>query len=224
MKKFFSLRQCCVVCLLVLLAACETMEGAQREANGRNDLANMTVCCTTLRQAHHQPLPAPQSDELLLEIDRNRQVFEFDGRKAFFISFALPPFQMPYSIEISSLAQGTLRDSSLFFPRVTTYDADFSRLRHFDEKTLRMRGQQLERTVFINAKDAAERYLVVSGSDQDVQIETTYAVMNSTPVMSGPVMFNLISGADVKGLLRASPTGSIRIKVRSSTTVPLPGR
>lgn len=220
----FFLRAGIAVPLAILLAGCETTKGSQLVESGRNDLASVAVCCTTLAQASHQPLPVSQADGLLLVMDRSRQVFEFDGSKAFFVSFALPAFQMPYSIEISSLPQGTLQDSALLHPRVATYDADFKRLRYFDEKTLRMRGQQLERTVFINANDAAERYLVIYGNDLDARQETIYAVISTTPVTSGPVMFNMVSGSDVKGILRTSPTGIVRITVKDPSTAHKTGK
>jgi hypothetical protein len=180
-------------------------------AQGTKSLDEAPLCCTTLATARRVPLPA-QPVEVV--IDQTAQAFNFGGNKAFFVLYELPRFEDTYSIVLTSFAGGTLQDSALFIPRVATYDADFKLLRYFDEKTLRNRGNNLERTVFINPSDRAERYMAVYGSDLSASIERAYSMNTVTAVAAGPYMFYLHSGVDGKSTLRSAPAGKLKIEVQ----------
>jgi hypothetical protein len=195
-----------------LLAGCATA-GKDLLAESNKALAAAPLCCKSLATAKRAPLPvAPQPAEVV--IDQNAQAFDFGGNKAFFVLYELPKFGQPYSIVLTSVASGTLQDSALFIPRVATYDADFRVRRFFDEKTLRNRGNNLERTVFINPSDAGERYIAIYGSDMSASIERAYSMMTVTPVYAGPVVWNFYSGTDGKSVLRSSPGGKLQVEVR----------
>jgi hypothetical protein len=196
----------------VLLGGCAT-QGKQLLEESTRALAAAPVCCTTLATAIRQPLPVlPQPAEAL--IDARSQAFNFGGNKAFFVLYELPKYDQPYSIILTSVGAGTLQDSALLIPRVATYDGEFKVQRFFDEKTLRNRGNNLERTVFINPSDAAERYLAIYGSDLSASIERAYSMVTVTPVYAGPVMFNMYNGVDGKSVLRSSPAGKLQLEVR----------
>lgn len=195
---------------LALLSACAA-PGRDLLAQSTKALADAPVCCATLAGARRQPLPA-QPVEVV--IDHTAQAFAFGGNKAFFVLYELPPFTDTYSIVLTSFAQGTLHDVAIFIPRVATFDAQFNLRRYFDEQTLRNRGNNVERTIFINPADRAERYIAVYGSDLSASIERAYSMMTVTPVTVGAVTFNIYGGQDGKSTLRSSPGGKLRIDVQ----------
>ena len=168
------------------------------------------MCCVTLAEARRQVLPLEKST---LTIDHTQQAFDFGTGKTFFVLYELPVFERTYSVSINSVPGGPLTDMALFVPVVALYDAAFVRTRFFDEKTLRNRGNTLERTIFINPRDAGDKYLLVSGSSLSSSIETSYSTVTYTPVVAGPLMFNMAGGQDGKTQLRTSPTGQLEIEV-----------
>jgi len=193
-----------------LLAGC-VATGKELLAQSTKALDDAPVCCTTLATARRQPLPA-QPVEVV--VDHTAQAFDFGGSKAFFVLYELPAFRETYSIVLTSLAAGTLDDTALLIPRVALYDRDFRVVRHFDEKTLRNRGNNLERTVFINPANASERYIAIYGSDLSASMERAYSMVTVTPLVAGPVVMNMYSGSDGKSTLRSSPAGKLHIEVR----------
>lgn len=197
----------------LLLGGCAGPSGQQIVADGKSALDRTPSCCRTLAEAPRRPLPREATD---LTIDaKTAQAFDFGGNKAFFVLFELPRFQATYSIVVSSIAQGPLQDVAIFIPRVALYDEAFQVTRFFEEKTLRNRGNNLERTVFINPPNAGERYLAVFGSDLSSSIERAYSMVTVTPVFAGPVMFNMYGGVDGKSVLRSSPVGTLRLEVQN---------
>jgi len=199
-----------LACVAALLTGCAT-QGRDIVADSSKSLAAAPVCCKTLATARRVPLPAQHADVV---IDANAQAFDFGGNKAFFMLYELPPFKDTYSLVLTSVAGGTMQDTALFIPRVATYDADFKVVRYFDEKSLRNRGNNLERTVFFNPQDRSERYVAIYGSDLSASIERAYSEVTVTPVFAGPVMFNVYGGRDGKSTLRSSPMGTLTIETQ----------
>lgn len=198
--------------LAMVLAGCAQIPpGTKVVAAGKQALDAAPLCCASLATAQRGALPLqPQQ----VEIDAKAQAFDFGGNKAFFVLYELPAYAKPYSILLTSLAGGQQGDVALLVPRVALYDADFKVTRFFDEKTLRNRGDNLERTVFVNPSNAQERYIAVYGSDLSASIERAYSMVTVTPVAAGPVMFNLYGGRDGKSVLRSSPVGKLQIEVQ----------
>jgi hypothetical protein len=198
--------------VLVLTSGCAAT-GKQLVEKGARSLESVPSCCPTLATAKIIPLPVSErvGDTVQVEINEERQVFNFGGNKAYFVLYALPEFSSAYSITLSSLALGVVSDRALFLPRVAIYDSNFKPTRFFEEKTLRNRGNNVERTVFFNPVNANERYLAIFGSDLSSSIERSYSEVTATPVFIGPVVFNLISGYDAKSTIRSSPIGTISI-------------
>jgi len=199
-----------VTVLAGALAGCATT-GREFLAESSKALNEAPLCCTGLATAQRTPLPLQPTEVV---VDRTMQAFNFGGNKAFFVFYELPRFERPYSIVVSSIAAGTADDVALFVPRMATYGADFKPVRFFDEKTLRNRGNNLERTVFVNPTDAKERYLAIYGSDLSASVDRAYSMVTVTPVFVGPVMFNMYGGQDAKSTLRSSPAGKLKIEVQ----------
>jgi hypothetical protein len=217
MSMVFNLPSCARIALAALLAcllltACVTTTGQQIADVGASDLAAAVVCCKHLSEATRRPFTVTP-EPISVVVDRQSQAFEFGGTKAFFVMFELPPYTAPWSFTVTSLSQGTLADSAIFVPRVMLFDAAFQPTRVFDEKTLRSRGQSVERTVFINPANAGDRYVALVGSALTSAIQQRYSYVTSTPMMAGPVMFNLVGGAETTGTVRSAPVGQVRIEV-----------
>jgi hypothetical protein len=206
--------QACIAVLAVTAMAggCRTPNTIeQKQAQSMRDLADAPLCCKTLADAKRQPLPLEPRD---VPVDSSSQAFSFNGAKSFFVLYELPAFRTTYSITITSVAKGSLQDAELLIPRVATFNGEFLQMRYFDEKTLRNRGNDLERTVFINPEDAKERYVAVFGSDLSSSVERAYSTETATTVMVGRAPVNFFSGQDGKTTVRSSPTGKLHIEVR----------
>lgn len=210
------MRRLSSIAVMLGMTACATPTGVELVDQGKRDLDAATSCCTSLHQAKRSRLPLEKTRVVL---DKNAQAFDFGGVKAFFMLYELPAYAAPYSIVLSSLPGGLQNDKALFIPRVALYDGDMRPTRYFDEKTLRNRGDSLERTVFINPQNAQERYMAVFGSDMSASIERAYSFVTVTPVMAGPVMFNMYGGQDGKSTLRSSPTGMLDIETQGLAPV-----
>ena len=196
-----------------LLAGCAAPQtGLQVVNEGQLALEAAPLCCSSLAGAERQTLPLVEP--ATVDITARSPAFNFGGTKAFFVVYELPAFSDPYSVVFSSQSAGVLNDAALLIPRIAIYDDQFQVTRYFDDKTLRNRGNTLERTVFFNAADRRERYLAVYGSDLSSSIERAYSVVSVTPVVAGPIVFNVFNGQDGKSTLRSSPTGKLRIEVQ----------
>jgi hypothetical protein len=204
---------------LGMLHGCATVPTGQAVlAGGQASLSAAPLCCEArgLVAARHAPLPLMPA---AIEIDGQSQAHDFGGNKAFFALYELPSYSQPYAIKLTSQPKGTLEDVAILVPRVAMYDQDFKITRYFDDKTLRNRGNDLERTVFINPSDAQERYIAVHASNLSASIERAYSMVTVTPVVAGPVMFNMYGGQDGKSVLRSAPTGTLQIEVQGLPAV-----
>lgn len=202
---------------LAALSGC-AVSGQKLVADSKAALDRTPVCCSSLAGATRVPLPTASTDVAIGP--PASQAFDFGGNKAYFALFQLPPFKGTYSLRLTSVAQGMPTDVALFIPRVATYDEQFRVVRFFDEKTLRNRDNDVERTIFFNPSNADERYLAVFGSDLSASIERAYSVVTVTPVVAGPVIFNMVSGVDGKSILRSSPAGVVRLEVQGPAAAP----
>ena len=198
---------------VLLSVGCAVLpSGQQRVADGKAALDAMQACCVTLSTAARVPLPLVKS---LVEVDGRSQAFRFDDNKAFFKLFALPEFSRPYSIVLSSLASGNPTDMTVLVPRIVMFNANFVKTRQFEDKTLRNRGANLERTVFINSVDSQERYLAVYGFDLSATFEAAYSqVTTQSWTGAGGAYFMTSTGTDGKSVTRVSPVGQLQIEIQ----------
>lgn len=186
--------------------------GQQRVADGRAALDATPPCCVTLSSAARLPLPLVKT---LIEVDGKSQAFRFDDNKAFFKLFVLQEFSRPYSIVLSSLASGNLTDMTVLVPRVMLFNADFVKTRQYEDKTLRSRGSNLERTVFINPANSQERYLAVYGSDLASSFEAAFSQVTTQSWSGvGGAYYMTTTGTDGKSVIRASPVGQLQIEIQ----------
>jgi hypothetical protein len=201
----------------MLMTACAAPSSLERVTESRALLERVADCCSTLADAKRAPLPM---EETRLPFDEKSQATRFDGKKAFFALFELPAFVRDYSIYITSLAQGMQgrqlgAEVTLLVPRVILYDHAFNITRTFGDDTLRNRGTNLERTIFINSENSTERYLSIHGSDLEGAVERSISVVNTTALSVGPgVNAYFHTGRDAKMIIRSSPTGVVSIEVR----------
>ncbi|HKY90985.1 MAG TPA: MalM family protein [Nevskiaceae bacterium] len=101
-----------------------------------------------------------------------------DGAPSVYAPYTLPRYQQPYSVTIQSQTQG----EALFAPEVKLLDSDgrVTRVVGFDRFSTR--GDILQATVFINADNKDERYLIV-GSASDAVGKTSKRLVSGTIVV-----------------------------------------
>ncbi len=201
----------CAVVIASLAGCVAVPKGSEVVTLGLADLNGAAICCPTLATAAHSPLPMQKTK---VQLDKTKQAFSFGGTKAFFVLYELPAYKQTYSLTVNSVPQGTVGDISLVVPRLAFYDADFKLTRLFDEKTLRHRGNSVERTVYLNPQDAAEKYVAIFASDLSASIERAYSEVVVNTIAAGPMMFNIYSGRDGKSTLRSSPVGGLDIETQ----------
>jgi hypothetical protein len=222
-----------IACLcLSLVAACASPVAATDElASARATLAATHTCCKSLAEAPAAELPALEAS---VPIDDTRPVLEFDGSKSYFVLYRLPAYAAPYSIRVESIAQemapnfariGTLnmtstRERVVFVPRVRLLDATFDVARVFDDQALRTRGENLELTIFVNAKNTDERYILIYGANRSGSTESSYANVTSTPVYSGGVVGTVVFGQEAHSRLHYSPVGKIHLWIGQPASSP----
>jgi hypothetical protein len=207
-----------IAAVALLLGACTAVApGRKVVSEGKEALDGAPLCCQDLSTAARLPLPLVP---VTVQIDKNAPAFDFGGNKAFFLLYELPAYERPYSIFMTSEAAGTQQDVAVFIPRVALYDADHVVTRFYDERNLRNRGNNLERTVFVNPGNRAERYLAIYGSDLSASIERAYSMVTVQTVSTGLITFNLYSGTDGTSTLRSSPVGRVQIEVQGLKPAP----
>jgi hypothetical protein len=212
-------RQAAVLALAcATLVACATAPaGRERVAEARRTLAAAPVCCTTLAEAKRQPLPL---EAVRIDIGGASPAFVFDAVKSHFALFELPTFAGPYSVTIRSHPVVAGDGATLFVPRVALYDAAFRPTRSFDEHSLRNRGQALERTVFVNPRDATERFLAIYGADVTSSTGHAYSTVSQMLLPIGPGLLVLYQGQDHTSTITAAPVGTIEIEPQMSSSTP----
>lgn len=202
---------------VLLLPACAGPTSLERVTASQTRLDNAPDCCSTLADAKRQPLPR---DATTINFNEQSQATRFHGRKAFFAIFELPHFEREYSINITSHAEGMkggrmASEVTILVPRVALYDAYFKETRLFSDESLRNRGSNLERTVFINPSNRNERYLVIYGSDLTASIERSVSEVNTINISIAPGIYAPIhTGHDGKMTIRSSPTGAVTLEAR----------
>ncbi len=195
----------------VLLSGCATTSGTQLVENGKSALTQARICCETLQDVISLSMPIEKADHVL---DEKSQAMMFDGQKSFFVMLALPKYDRPYRIVISSFSSGNATNAALFLPRISLHGADRKATREFDDKSLRSRGSSLERTIFINPENSAEQYLLIRASELSAKIEQNISIVTTSAVYVAPgVYVNISSGADSKVLVQSSPVGRLAIEV-----------
>lgn len=219
-----------VIGTALALSACETIpKGSDLANEARQALATQPVCCADLRQAQVVPLPLDgklfafgpkaksdkpaSSSKGVLTVPL--QARQFGDQKSYFVVFALPAYEQPYRIVISSeQSGGGDQETALMLPHVQLLTADFQPTRSFDVNDLRTRGSSVERTVFINAENANERHLLIHAAQLNAPITRSVSVVstNSTQVRPGVTMYSN-SGFDSKLKVHPSPTGQLRLDV-----------
>jgi hypothetical protein len=202
-----------IIVTVMTLSACNTVPtGTQLIADGKTALATSIICCTDLSQATFIPLPV---EKVKQSLDAKSQSMIFEGQKSFFVIYSLPRFEKPYSIVVSSFPSGNASDASLFLPRISLHGAKYELKREFDDKSLRNRGNSLERTIFINPENRDEQYLLIRASDLNAKIERNVSIVTANPVYVAPgVTAYYHTGADGKVVIQSSPVGRLEIEVQ----------
>lgn len=206
---------CSGVVVALGLSACAHMNASDRVSQANAELAAKAESSQVVAELHKEPLPVLKP--MTYAMDGTRPVFRVGEGKSYVLAFELPRFDRPYSITVSSLTQGAITDSWLFVPRVTLMDERSVVTRTFPEDSLRTRGRAVERTVFINPSNAAERYLLVHAAPLSSAYVRDVQMVVTQTYSSGPMIAHWTSGADVKATTRSAPIGEVEVSVEGLT-------
>ncbi len=197
------------VCLAVLgLGACTNLSPQQRAAAAEADIAARVPCCKDWREARVRPLPLEATK---ISMNETADVYLQDGERVYGVLLQLPAFAKTYGVTISSKTQGHQTELMVFAPRIKLMNDRFEVTRSFDEKDLRTRGGNPERTVYINPANANERYMLIHGSGLKDSYTKQMPVQTTQPIYTGYGVVYWADGADVKATVRGSPYGEIEV-------------
>lgn len=189
--------------------------GSDIALQGWQALKARRECCYMYAQLPRQALPEGSSGTVI-DVDASRESYRFNDQKAFVVVLDLPAYRHPYAIHLSSLPLGSKLDQAILVPMVIMLDEGFQPTRHFDAHTLRSRDDELERTIFINPVNAAERHLLIYGApDVSTKVRDVPLVSPNHTVL-GPIPFTFADGTDAKAKLSTSPVGKIRVLVNAT--------
>lgn len=203
--------------LLVAIAAlsgCAGLTPEQRLAQASADLAARTACCDNWADAKALPLPLVSTKFVM---DNTAQVYRQDGEKVYGLLLQLPAYTRTYGITVSSLTQGLQTDMLVFTPMVKMMNERFEVTRAYDEKDLRTRGKNPERTVYVNPANANERYMLIHGATLKGSFVKNMPVQSTQAIYTGYGTVYWTSGADVNATIRGSSVGEITIMVDGLT-------
>lgn len=192
----------------LLTAGCATPRASVMEA-----FAAAPGCCRAVSEFRFEPLRVGET--LRFDLDAGSPAFVFESGKSYFRAFALPPADRGYSVRIQSFMMGDHIDSAyLFFPRVVTLDAQHRVVRTVGPEAFELKRAsyaetaaetwglpwKLEGSLRFDARNLAERYLVVLTTDALLARSTSTETLRIMPVI-------------LPGLVTAIPTTKERVAV-----------
>lgn len=167
---------------------------------------------SSLSQIAAQPLPTKKK---IFHINEKLPVYRFEQGAVYVLKLELPTYQAPYQIVLTGTGN-IARDGNLlmFAPVVYLLDAQHQVVRHISSQDLVRRGTgSLERTVFINPKNAQERYLVIAGELGDVSYDRTVAsINNGSTYVAGVGGVSWSTGTESTNKVFYAPIGTVSIQ------------
>jgi hypothetical protein len=119
----------------------------------------------------------------------------------------LPPLDSPYSIRIAAPTQGSV----YLQPRIEMLDAQYRPLRSYGAERLKRRGMEVSLEVFMNATNAAERFVLLYADPEHLADTDHKTTSESRPVFVGTGF--VILGDDKTVALRSVTEGAVTVKL-----------
>jgi hypothetical protein len=116
----------------------------------------------------------------------------------------LPAFTEPYSVRVFSLVGGTFA-----IPRLELLDAQFARTRQFAADDFTRRGDSISLEVFVDADNAADRYLLAYVDPERIGTGDARRVMS---VNANPY-FYMWTGAETQQVAQAVDSGRLVVEL-----------
>jgi hypothetical protein len=149
-------------------------------------------------------------------------VMEEGGKRRFVKGFVIQQDKKPLSLRIGSYRAGTIQDPAIFYPEVRVLDSEFRLVRAIPAEEFAYRstvnGSGLFATVFFNAQQADEKYVLVTNRERSEQaLKTAQDNITSSTVVGIPigtaiVFWNIPTGVSSPPVkMRAAPSGNIEI-------------
>jgi len=175
------------------------------------------ACSTAFDLSAATPLVLDAPEAVEIDMGANSHcVTEVNGGGYVYAAFALPASETPYTLTVQSVRVGEAQ----FAPRALTLDKSGQKLQELPLARFSQRGAALQGTVFVAAQ-AGERFLVVRsepGRVGEVRSENAQSV-NSTPIVSGGLVFNYMSGAETQLHTTLALNGKLSVRAKRPTAV-----
>lgn len=198
-----------LVSLLLTLAGC-----ASRMPAPRTQIAQ-PACAAGFDLSGSQRLGLDAGQPLEHRFDEASPcVKDAAGASTVYALFRMPAVDKPYLIEIDSQPVG----AALFAPEVLTLDTQGQVLRTLAWDRFSTRGEELSGTLFVNAENAGERYLVVRSVPAVVGQKITRLASGSYFVPFINLVFPMayIHGTETEREYVLAHSGLIRLHARSA--------
>jgi hypothetical protein len=155
--------------LAVTLCGCKMMAARERQAS-IDKLSAAPVCCTFPKEFRVLPLNAGENR---VDITTRSQVYEFDGKKSYFIALSLEGLPGPVELRVRSMWVG----GGLFQPVVLIMDKNMQNAKQVDTG-LTMHGiDWLEGRLALGANRDEDAFLVIHTTPELVASQTTQDYM-----------------------------------------------
>lgn len=154
-----------------------------------------------------------------------RQRFDRDSRcvlteegSAAYASYRLPLFRQPYAVAIESEIAG----QTLFAPEVLLLDAAGAVTRRLEFERFSTRGERVQATVFVNAENRSERYLIVRSAPHAVGRTGDRYVSGSVvlPLVNTVLPMVVMYGTEYAQRYTYSHSGVVYLDARSHDAPP----
>jgi hypothetical protein len=188
------------VALLLILSACTTPPPPVTSLAGR-------ACAAAPDLAAARPLTLDDSDGVTVALDATAACFTPpDGGQSAYLVFRLPDASEAYLLSVKS----DLLGQTLFAPRLMTLSGDGSKLREVRRDAFTFHGASLYAGLRARPE---ERYLVVLSDTSVVGADESQVVpsVQSTTMVSGPVVFTLYSGAEATRHITYAHNGKVTV-------------
>ena len=168
-------------------------------------------CCKEFKEVAKTSLPNETTEFMLND---KSPVHDFGQGAQAYLLIELPQFTSTYSINITDLPQNpgvfNVTNYSQLAMHIQTLDADFAPKREYNYTNMKKRGLGYEKTVFMNAQNHSEKYILLRGilniSPQEITISKTDTMFVGTGFYIG--------GTDAKLTVQPTSMGVVMIDVK----------
>jgi hypothetical protein len=170
------------------------------------------VCAEAIQFERATVINPKRNDVQSYRVDRRSPCLRTDAGPMSYLAFRLLEFESPYSVTVESEQVGGV----LFAPQLGLMDEAGHVSRRLAFEDFSLRGTLLRATVFVNAENAQERYLIVTSAVGQVgqTRQPIVAQVTMIPVLTGLLPMMWVSGSEYQGQYTLAHNGQIRMQAQ----------